>query len=184
MIVDNNFIIPDFDDEKDTNLKVVLSVTPDLPNILQVYLNGSIDNYNTIFFEHKMEKILDHGDYKILFKCASLDYVSSSAIGVFANFYPKFKALGGTFVFIDLSPKVVEVFQLLGFSHFFNIVADEDEANMFFNNSSKPVEMIFPRIIECPMCNSKLKTQKAGIFKCSRCKTILKVSDSGQVSIN
>ena len=79
-MTDNNSIIPNFDDEWDKSLKITITDEPKLPGVLQVYLKGSIDNYNTSFFENKLNKILEHGTYKILFKCASLDYVSSSAI--------------------------------------------------------------------------------------------------------
>ena len=111
------------------------------------------------------------------------NYVSSSAIGVFANYYPKFTSLGGTFVFIDMSIKVLEIFQLLGFNHFFNIASDLDEASVFFNAPVKTTTQVFPKVIECPMCSSKLKTSKAGIFRCAKCKTILTISSNGKVSI-
>ncbi len=182
-MTDNNSIIPNFDDEWDKSLKITITDEPKLPGVLQVYLKGSIDNYNTSFFENKLNKILEHGTYKILFKCASLDYVSSSAIGVFANYYPKFTSLGGTFVFIDMSIKVLEIFQLLGFTHFFNIASDLDEASVFFNAPVKTTTQVFPKVIECPMCSSKLKTSKAGIFRCAKCKTILTISSNGKVSI-
>ncbi len=181
-MIDNNSIIPNFDAEWDKSLRITLSKDSKYPDILQVYLIGTIDNYNANFFEIKLSKILENGPYKILFKCASLDYVSSVALGIFNNFYPKFKALGGTFVFIDLPQRVLEIFQLLGFNHFFNIVSNISEAFTFFNSTEKAVP-VFPCTITCPMCSTKLKTSKSGMFKCPKCKSILTVSQSGKVSL-
>ena len=55
-MTDNNSIIPNFDDEWDKSLKITITDEPKLPGVLQVYLKGSIDNYNTSFFENKLNK--------------------------------------------------------------------------------------------------------------------------------
>ncbi|MDX9958981.1 MAG: anti-sigma F factor antagonist, partial [Spirochaetia bacterium] len=39
----------------------------------------------------------------------------------------------------------------------------------------------FPKIFSCPICNKKLKAAKPGRFRCSECKTILAIDNSGQV---
>ena len=40
---------------------------------------------------------------------------------------------------------------------------------------------IFPKIFSCPVCSKRLKATKSGRFRCSECKTILAIDNSGQV---
>jgi len=74
------------------------------------------------------------------------------------------------------------VFQLLGFSQFFNIKETLEDAVAFFTQAGKVgASAIFPKIFKCPICSRKLKAARAGRFRCSECKTILVIDDSGQV---
>ena len=83
---------------------------------------------------------------------------------------------------MEIQPKVYEVFQLLGFSQFFNIKDNLDEAIAFFNVSvSAGAVEVFPKIFRCPICSKKLKASKPGRFRCSECKTILAIDKTGQV---
>ncbi|HRZ65188.1 MAG TPA: anti-sigma F factor antagonist, partial [Spirochaetia bacterium] len=89
---------------------------------------------------------------------------------------------GGDIVLLEIQPKVYEVFQLLGFSQFFNIKDNLDEATAFFKQGDQTAAAsVFPKIFSCPICNKKLKAAKPGRFRCSECKTILAIDNSGQV---
>ena len=92
------------------------------------------------------------------------------------------KTKGGDVVLLDIQPKVYEVFQLLGFSQFFNIKGSLTEAISFFNKDDSVLESsVFPKIFACPVCSKKLKAVKSGRFRCSECKTILAIDEQGQV---
>ena len=92
------------------------------------------------------------------------------------------KPRGGDIVLLEIQPKVYEVFQLLGFSQFFNIKDNLDEAVDFFLRGDQTGKTdIFPKIFACPICSKKLKATKAGRFRCSECKTILAIDANGQV---
>ncbi len=83
---------------------------------------------------------------------------------------------------LEIQPKVYEVFQLLGFSQFFNIKENLEEAVAFFAAKSEEGKgTVFPKIFKCPICSKKLKASKAGRFRCSECKTILAIDNAGQV---
>jgi hypothetical protein len=85
-------------------------------------------------------------------------------------------------VLLEIQPKVYEVFQLLGFSQFFNIKENLDEAVSFFAARGEEGKgATFPRIFKCPICSKKLKASKPGRFRCSECKTILAIDNAGQV---
>jgi anti-sigma B factor antagonist len=118
----------------------------------------------------------------LVFHCGGLNYVSSTGIGSFTAFLKAVKPRGGDLVLLDIQPKVYEVFQLLGFSQFFNIKETLEDAVAFFSQTgSGGASAIFPKVFTCPICSKKLKATRAGRFRCSECKTILVIDDSGQV---
>ena len=177
----NNNLVPGFNDEKDDSLKINLEKLTDVDNGLIVYLNGYIDTYNSSFFQKQIQKVIDAGFINLIFNCSSLNYVSSTGIGSFTVFLKVVKPKGGDLILLEIQPKVYEVFQLLGFSQFFNIKSTADEAIAFFNQGTPVAESLFPKIFSCPVCSKRLKATKSGRFRCSECKSILAIDQQGQV---
>jgi len=180
----NNAIVPGFDDEKDDSLKIRLQKAEEIDGCLIFYLTGYIDTYNSNFFQKRVSKAIDTGFFRIIFQCAGLNYVSSTGIGSFTAFLKAVKPKGGEIVLLEIQPKVYEVFQLLGFSQFFNIKDNLDEALKFFQSASSGGQDgggVFPKTFSCPICSKRLKASKAGRFRCSECKTILAIDNAGQV---
>jgi len=178
----NNEIVPGFDDEKDDSLKIRLQKFDSIKDCLALYLTGYIDTYNSNSFQKRVSKAVDAGFIKLIFHCGGLNYVSSTGIGSFTAFLKSVKPRGGDIVLLEIQPKVYEVFQLLGFSQFFNIKDSLEEAvAMFGQSGAKTNDQIFPKIFKCPICSKKLKSAKAGRFRCSECKSILVIDNSGQV---
>jgi len=178
----NNDIVPGFDDNKEDSLKIKIDKISHLPKCLILSLTGYIDTYNSNFFQERVQKAIDSGFTKLIFKCSGLNYVSSTGIGSFTTFLKAVKPKGGDIVLVDIQPKVFEVLQLLGFSQFFNITDSLDDATQFFN-ADRIIEKIssFPKVISCPVCYKKLKAMKPGRFRCSECKSIIAIDDNGQV---
>ncbi len=178
----NNDIVPGFDDEKDDSLKIRLQKVDSVDGCLILFLTGYIDTYNSHFFQKRVGRAIESGFVRLIFHCGGLNYVSSTGIGSFTAFLKSVKPRGGDLVLLEIQPKVYEVFQLLGFSQFFTIKDNLDEAIDFFaqNNANGSLD-IFPKIFKCPICSKKLKATKAGRFRCSECKTILAIDNSGQV---
>jgi len=180
--MNNNEIVVGFDDEKDDSLKIKLTKVDEAPRCLMLSLTGYIDTYNSNFFQKRIQKAIDGGFVRLIFQCSGLNYVSSTGIGSFTTFLKAVKPQGGDLVLLDIQPKVFEVFQLLGFSQFFNIRESLEDSIEFFNSDKvqdKP--SIFPKVVACPLCYKKLKAIKAGRFRCSECKSILAIDDNGQV---
>ncbi|MDR0302783.1 MAG: STAS domain-containing protein [Treponema sp.] len=179
----NNDIVRGFDDEKDDSLKIKLVKVDEAPRCLMLSLTGYIDTYNSNFFQKRVLKAIESGFVRLIFQCGSLNYVSSTGIGSFTTFLKAVKPQGGDLVMMDIQPKVYEVFQLLGFSQFFNIRDNIDDSISFFNavpvTDNKPA--VFPKVVSCPICYKKLKAVKAGRFRCSECKSILAIDGTGQV---
>lgn len=180
--MNNNDIVPGFDDEKDDSLKIRLQRVDAVDGCLVLYLTGYIDTYNSNFFQKRVTRAIDGGYIRLIFSCAGLNYVSSTGIGSFTAFLKAVKPRGGDIVLLEIQPKVYEVFQLLGFSQFFNIKDSLNDAVDFFGQKGQgSASDVFPKIFQCPICSKKLKATKSGRFRCSECKTILAIDTSGQV---
>ena len=178
----NNDIVTGFDDEKDESLKIVLQKAEGMEDCLILYLTGYIDTYNSNYFQKRILKTIESGFIKLIFNCSGLNYVSSTGIGSFTAFLKSVKPQGGDVVLLDIQPKVYEVFQLLGFSQFFNIKNTlEDSLSHFRKDAASGSSSIFPKVFSCPICTRKLRSVKPGRFRCSECKTILAIDNEGQV---
>lgn len=178
----NNDIVPGFDDEKDDSLRIKLLKVDSVDNCLTLSLTGYIDTYNSNFFQKRVSKAIEAGFIRLIFNCGGLNYVSSTGIGSFTAFLKSVRPRGGDIVLLEIQPKVYEVFQLLGFSQFFNIKDNQDEATGFFRQGDQSATAsVFPKIFSCPICNKKLRAARPGRFRCSECHTILAIDNSGQV---
>ena len=132
--MDNNAIIPGFDNDKDDSLTISLRKAEGVPHGMFVYLSGYIDTYNSSFFQKQIQKVMDAGFINLIFNCSSLNYVSSTGIGSFTVFLKVVKPKGGDVILLEIQPKVYEVFQLLGFSKSFTFANTMDEAVAAFKN--------------------------------------------------
>ncbi len=151
---------------------------------VQLILNGYLDTYNSPEFQSHINTLINSGIRYIIFNCNGLNYISSTGIGAFTAFLKVLKQKKGDMVLFGLQDKVMEVFQLLGFTKFFKIVSDLDGALGAFKEEA-PVNAgqgsHFPKIFECPFCGKKLKTSKPGKFKCSGCDGIIVMDEGGNV---
>lgn len=180
-MTNNNNLVPGFSDEKDDSLKISLEKVDSVDKCLLLYLNGYIDTYNSAYFQKAVAKVVEAGYVNLIFNCATLNYVSSTGIGSFTAFLKMVKPRGGDVVLLEIQPKVYEVFQLLGFSQFFNIKDSIEEAKNFYKKGEVTINDIFPKIFACPVCGKKLKASRSGRFRCSECKTILAIDPQGNV---
>ena len=180
----NNAIIPDFDNDRDDSLSISLKKIDGISRGIFIYLSGYIDTYNSNFFQKQITKVIEAGYINLIFNCSALNYVSSTGIGSFTVFLKIIKPKGGDVVLQEIQPKVYEVFQLLGFSQFFNIRSSLEESIQFFKTGGASSDTsVFPLVVSCPVCNKKLKATKAGRFRCSGCRSIIAINESGEVSL-
>ena len=182
-MINSNNLVPGFNEEKDDSLKISLEKVDGVPNGLCIYLNGYIDTYNSNFFQKKIQKVVEAGFINLIFNCSSLNYVSSTGIGSFTAFLKMVKPKGGDIVLLEIQPKVYEVFQLLGFSQFFNIKDTTEDAVSLFKNGAPVVDSVFPKVFACPVCTKRLRATRSGRFRCSECKSILAIDAQGNVSL-
>jgi DNA-directed RNA polymerase subunit RPC12/RpoP len=77
------------------------------------------------------------------------------------------KALGKKLYLYRLQNNVREVFILLGFQTFFNIINDMSEIE----------ESEFPKVVACTNCGKKYTVQKPGRYRCKSCTSIFLVKE-------
>lgn len=180
--MNNNDVVPGFDEEKDESLRIRLETVDDVAGALILHLSGYIDTYNSTFFQKRVHRAVEAGYVKLIFSCSELTYVSSTGIGSFTAFLKAVKPRGGDVLLLEIQPRVYEVFQLLGFSQFFTIKDVLSDAIGYFRKSAAgPASDVFPRVFTCPVCSVQLRAKRPGRFRCSKCRTILAVDPKGQV---
>ncbi len=135
--MDNNDIVPGFDDEKDDSLKIKLQRIDKLQDCLVLFLSGYIDTENSLYFQKRIAKAIEAGFTKLIFERSGLNFVSDTDIGCFTVFLKAVEPRGGDLVMVGMPPKVYEVYQLLGFSNFFHIVATIEEAISILSEKPK-----------------------------------------------
>ena len=176
--MNNNEIVPGFDDEKDGSIEIRLQNIDEVLGCLVLYLTGYVDTYNSKYFQKQVNKVIQAGFIRLVFNLAGYNMVSSVLFSCFAAFLKAIKPLGGDLILIRIEPKVYEIYQLLGFSEFFNIKDSIEEAVQFFQTGT-----IFPKIFDCPICLCKQTALKPGQFHCSECQTLFDIDPDGEVFI-
>ncbi|MCS7082355.1 MAG: STAS domain-containing protein [Bacteroidetes bacterium] len=92
------------------------------------YLRGELDAHTAAELEAAFERSLQEGRYRIVVNCAELSYISSAGLGVFMAYVETVRAQGGDIKFCHMSPKIYNIFDLLGFPLVYEIVPTEAEA--------------------------------------------------------
>lgn len=87
-------------------------------------LEGYLDAHTAPQFEKAVEEEFEAGRIRIIVDCAKLTYISSAGLGVFMSFVEEIREAGGDIKICGLTPKVMQVFDILGFPALFDIVDD------------------------------------------------------------
>ncbi len=97
-------------------------------NIHVLELKGYLDAHTTPVLEDSFQKMLNERQYRLIVNCKELSYISSAGLGVFMAFIEDVRANAGDIKLSDMSPKVFNIFDLLGFPMLYDIVKSEEEA--------------------------------------------------------
>ena len=103
---------------------------------------GYIDTYNSPQFSRIVNAEIKNDVKNLIFDLSKVTYISSTGIGTFPTFLKNVSPKGGNIVLIGMTDRVREVFQLLGFSSFFNKADTVKEAFGFFPEREVPVSNI------------------------------------------
>ncbi|MBI3208100.1 MAG: STAS domain-containing protein [Candidatus Solibacter usitatus] len=104
----------------------------DAAGISVLALEGFLDAHTAPQFEEAIQKEVAAGRRNIAVDCAQLTYISSAGLGVFMSFIEEIRDAGGDIKICAVIPKVLQVFEILGFQSLFDIVADVPAAQAKF----------------------------------------------------
>ena len=104
-------------------------------NVLEI--KGYLDAHTAPKLEDAFQALLKSSKYKIVVNCKELSYISSAGLGVFMAFVEDVRKNKGDIKLSNMSPKVFNIFDLLGFPLLYDILADESEAiNRFLDSKT------------------------------------------------
>ena len=105
--------------------------------VVVLTLNGFLDAHTAPEFEKTIQGEYDGGQIRLIAECSGLTYISSAGLGVFMSFIEEIRSQGGDLKICGLSPKVAQVFEILGFASIFDIVPGVEEAAALFESAAK-----------------------------------------------
>jgi anti-sigma B factor antagonist len=100
-------------------------------------LKGYLDAHTAPDLENAFQRLLTDRKYNIVVNCKDLSYISSAGLGVFMAFIEDVRKNKGDIKLTNMSPKVYNVFDLLGFPILYEIYKDEQEAISRFRDQKR-----------------------------------------------
>jgi anti-sigma B factor antagonist len=91
-------------------------------------LKGYLDAHTAPKLEEAFQELLRSKRFNIVVNCRDLSYISSAGLGVFMAYIEDVRKNQGDIKLSNMSAKVYNVFDLLGFPLLYEIVKDEQEA--------------------------------------------------------
>ena len=100
-------------------------------------VKGYLDAHTAPDLEGAFQKLVADRKYNIVVNCKDLSYISSAGLGVFMAFIEDVRKNNGDIKLSNMSPKVFNVFDLLGFPLLYDITKTEAEAVGKFGAAKK-----------------------------------------------
>lgn len=99
-----------------------------LDKYVKISPNGDLDASSSIQVDETVQKWLQNGVLFFHIDCSNLTYISSAGLGVFMSYMEEINQNGGKMVFSNMTPKVFNVFELLGLNQVMTIVESIQDA--------------------------------------------------------
>lgn len=96
-------------------------------------LHGELDAHTASQLEDALKDLINQKKCKIIVNCSELEYIASAGLGVFMAYIEDVRDVGGDIKLTNMSDKVYNVFDLLGFPALYDILKDESDAIDNFN---------------------------------------------------
>lgn len=93
---------------------------------------GDLDAHTFPLLQSRLEKLIAEGDRSIVLDCADLSYMSSAGLGVLKKMVKEIRTSGGDIRLAQLSDKIHNIVNLLGFSKIIQVFPNLDEAASSF----------------------------------------------------
>jgi len=96
--------------------------------VVKLELSGYLDAHTAPQLENSISQLINDKNYSILVNFKNLDYISSAGLGVFMAFVEELRDNNGDIKLCEMTHKVYQVFDLLGFPVLFDILDTEEQA--------------------------------------------------------
>jgi anti-sigma B factor antagonist len=95
-------------------------------DVLSLY--GEVDASNSVILDEAIQEIVASGSKSLLIDGKNLEYISSAGLGVFMSYLEDFQDNGISMKICELTPRVYEVFRILGLDQLIPIYRDREAA--------------------------------------------------------
>ena len=102
-------------------------------NIAVIYPKGHLDAHNVERFEKEILKLMGNDQVNIVVNCRELNYISSAGMGIIMGYLDEIREKGGDIKLSNVSDRVYEIFDLVGFTEIYEFLDDEQLALDKFN---------------------------------------------------
>ena len=100
-----------------------------------INLKGYLDAHTAPILENNFVDLIDKNCYQIVVDFKELAYISSAGLGVFMAYIESIRDNKGDIKLTNMSDRVFNIFDLLGFPLLYEIYKNEDEAIKKFTGS-------------------------------------------------
>ena len=100
-----------------------------------INLKGFLDAHTAPTLENNFTQLINDSKFKIVVNFEDLAYISSAGLGVFMAYIENIRDNKGDIKLTNMSDKVFNIFDLLGFPLLYEIYKNEDEALKKFSGS-------------------------------------------------
>jgi len=104
-------------------------------DISVINLKGFLDAHTAPTLENNFTQLIESNKYKIVVNFEDLAYISSAGLGVFMAYIESVRENKGDIKLTNMSDKVYNIFDLLGFPLLYEIYKKEEEAVQKFKES-------------------------------------------------
>lgn len=102
-------------------------------NGITIYtLEGRIDTQGASDMDMTLQAAVSAGKHKVVLEMADVRYISSAGLRTLADVLTKNRDNGGDLKLVALNPKVLRVFQIIGFDNFFTMYDTTEAATAAF----------------------------------------------------
>lgn len=106
----------------------------ELDSLDVVRLDGALDSYSFPRLETTLNGLRDSDRNRVILDCSGLDYISSAALGALIGFARRAREKGGDLKLVQLSRKIYNIVELLGFHKILEIHDSMDAAAQKFSS--------------------------------------------------
>jgi anti-sigma B factor antagonist len=120
--------VSDFPGRRTITMSDFKILTREAPPVSVLEIKGYLDAHTAPELENAIDRLVKEKKYNIIVNCKDLTYISSAGLGVFMAYIEEVRKNQGDIKLSNMSPKIFNVFDLLGFPLLYEIFKDESEA--------------------------------------------------------